>query len=105
MSAATDPRRPLNHREPSAAVLLLWAAGDENEERSVREELLADLADGMPPGRVVRRGRPSGSVRGAVVTTAADAAEDVMAAVTYTVWPGGPRAVAVLFPGQGSQHA
>lgn len=80
--------------------LLLWSAHDDREEHAVRARLLADLRDGLP----VTVPRGSGPVRGAVVTTPDRAVGDVFDAATHRVRPAGPRPVAVLFPGQGSQY-
>ncbi|MFD5769948.1 acyltransferase domain-containing protein [Streptomyces sp. NPDC127049] len=105
------PVRPLVHgrREtgPDRHRLLLWSGRDEEDEARVRGELLA-LLDGshseafpaLPTA--VPCGVPAGPVRGAAVTVSALAAASVHKARAGRA--GRPRPVALLFPGQGSQH-
>ncbi|MEC4016143.1 acyltransferase domain-containing protein, partial [Streptomyces sp. H27-D2] len=106
--------RPLRHGGRASAPqdapvvrLLLWSGRDESEEQRVRGELRPLLA-GLPaeafPGlpTAVPCGQAPGAVRAAAVTTAADAALAVDRA--KAVRTRGPRPVALLFPGQGSQH-
>ncbi|MFF9149785.1 acyltransferase domain-containing protein [Streptomyces sp. NPDC014861] len=105
------PVRPLVHgrREtgPERHRLLLWSGRDEEDEARVRGELLA-LLDGshseafpaLPTA--VPCGVPVGPVRGAAVTVSALAAASVHKARAGRA--GRPRPVALLFPGQGSQH-
>ncbi|REE99959.1 acyltransferase domain-containing protein [Thermomonospora umbrina] len=82
-----------------AALLLCWAGTDPAGERVARARVADSLRAGAPPPRPV-----PGPVRGAVVTTAARALDDLAAAPVRRVPAGGPRPVALLFPGQGSQH-
>lgn len=94
----TDPGR---HR------LLLWSGRDEQDEQRVRGELLPLLSglhhEAFPAlPTVVPCGSEPGPVRGAAVTVAALAAATVHKAKAVTA--GRPRPVALLFPGQGSQH-
>ncbi|MGW6540402.1 acyltransferase domain-containing protein [Streptomyces sp. NPDC055051] len=105
------PVRPLVHgrREtgPDRHRLLLWSGRDEEDEARVRGELLA-LLDGshseafpaLPTA--VPCGVPAGPVRGAAVTVSALAAASVHKARAGRA--GRPRPIALLFPGQGSQH-
>lgn len=81
--------------------LLLWSGADERAAQQARTALAAGLDS---PERVLRRGGP-GPVRGAVVTTVAGAARDLADAPSSPARPGGPRPLALLLPGQGSQHA
>jgi len=104
MSTAAPPHRPLDQRDTEPAVLLLWSARDEWEERAVRDGLLASVRAGLPPRRAVHHGSPAGPVRGAVVTTPARAATDLSTAGARAVRPEGPRPIAFLLPGQGSQY-
>ncbi len=95
---ATDPDR---HR------LLLWSGRDEKDEQRVRGELLPLLSnlhrEGFPAlPTVVPCGTEPGPVRGAAVTVAALSAATVHRAAAVTTRR--PRPVALLFPGQGSQH-
>ncbi|MFF7354191.1 MULTISPECIES: acyltransferase domain-containing protein [Streptomyces] len=95
---ATDPGR---HR------LLLWSGRDEQDEQRVRGELLPLLSglhhEAFPAlPTVVPCGTEPGPVRGAAVTVAALAAAAVHKAQAVTAKR--PRPVALLFPGQGSQH-
>ncbi|MFI9255730.1 acyltransferase domain-containing protein [Streptomyces sp. NPDC053069] len=95
---ATDPGR---HR------LLLWSGRDEQDEQRVRGELLPLLSglhhEAFPAlPTVVPCGTEPGPVRGAAVTVAALSAAAVHKAKAVTA--ARPRPVALLFPGQGSQH-
>ncbi|GGU89575.1 hypothetical protein GCM10010260_24730 [Streptomyces filipinensis] len=95
---ATDPGR---HR------LLLWSGRDEQDEQRVRGELLPLLSglhhEAFPAlPTVVPCGTEPGPVRGAAVTVAALSAAAVHKARAVTAKR--PRPVALLFPGQGSQH-
>ncbi|MER6024977.1 acyltransferase domain-containing protein [Streptomyces sp. NPDC001851] len=95
---ATDPGR---HR------LLLWSGRDERDEQRVRGELLPLLSglhhEAFPAlPTVVPCGTEPGPVRGAAVTVAALSAATVHKAKAVTA--ARPRPVALLFPGQGSQH-
>ncbi|MGA4837471.1 acyltransferase domain-containing protein [Streptomyces sp. G45] len=84
---------------PGAARLLRWAGADPAGERAARARVADALRAGARPPRPV-----PGPLRGAVVTTAARALDDLAAAPVRRVPPGGPRPVALLLPGQGSQH-
>lgn len=108
---ATPPLRPLRYggrsTDPDAHRLLMWSGKDEKDEVRVRGELLpllsglhAEAFPAMPTA--VPCGADPGPVRGAVVTVAALSAAAVHKAETSTVRS--PRPVALLFPGQGSQH-
>lgn len=95
---ATDPGR---HR------LLLWSGRDERDEQRVRGELMPLLSglhhEGFPAlPTVVPCGTTPGPVRGAVVTVAPLSTAAVHKAKAVTART--PRPVALLFPGQGSQH-
>ncbi|WP_369389891.1 acyltransferase domain-containing protein [Streptomyces sp. CG1] len=95
---ATDPGR---HR------LLLWSGRDERDEQRVRGELLPLLSalhhEAFPAlPTTVPCGTEPGPVRGAAVTVAALSAAMVHKAKAVTATR--PRPVALLFPGQGSQH-
>ncbi|OLZ61407.1 hypothetical protein AV521_43435 [Streptomyces sp. IMTB 2501] len=95
---ATDPGR---HR------LLLWSGRDERDEQRVRGELLPLLSalhhEAFPAlPTTVPCGTEPGPVRGAAVTVAALSAATVHKAKAVTATR--PRPVALLFPGQGSQH-
>lgn len=94
----TDPDR---HR------LLLWSGRDTDDEVRVRGELLPMLSGvhrevfpALPT--IVPCGTPAGPVRGAAVTVSALASRAVHQARPAKA--GRPRPVALLFPGQGSQH-
>jgi [acyl-carrier-protein] S-malonyltransferase len=94
----TDPGR---HR------LLLWSGRDERDEQRVRGELLPLLSglhhEAFPAlPTTVPCGTEPGPVRGAAVTVAALSAAAVHKAKAVTA--ARPRPVALLFPGQGSQH-
>lgn len=82
-----------------AALLLCWAGADPEGERAAR----AGVADALRAGAPAPRPVP-GPVRGAVVTTADRALDDLAAAPVRRVPAPGPRPVALLLPGQGSQH-
>ncbi|MEV8594627.1 acyltransferase domain-containing protein [Streptomyces sp. NPDC052012] len=108
---ATPPLRPLRHgrrdTDPDRHRLLLWSGRDEADETRVRAELLS-LVGGLHceafpslPARVPC-GTAPGPVRGAAVTVARLAEGAVHKARTATA--SRPRPVALLFPGQGSQH-
>ncbi|MFI2643378.1 acyltransferase domain-containing protein [Streptomyces sp. NPDC018610] len=105
------PLRPLRHghrdTDPQRHRLLLWSGRDGADETRVRGELLpllgnlhseafASLPTAVPCGTV------PGPVRGAAVSTASLAAGAVHKAPA--VRADRPRPVALLFPGQGSQH-
>ncbi|MDT0494294.1 acyltransferase domain-containing protein [Streptomyces griseus] len=105
------PVRPLSHghREtgPDRHRLLLWSGRDERDEARVRGELLSVLdgshSEAFPAlPTAVPCGTPPGPVRGAAVTVSALAAASVHKA--QPVRTGRPRQIALLFPGQGSQH-
>ncbi|MFF5449524.1 acyltransferase domain-containing protein [Streptomyces sp. NPDC012888] len=81
------------------ARLLCWAGSDPADERAARARVAGALRAGAPPPPPV-----PGPVRGAVVTTAARALDDLAAAPVRRAPAGGPRPVALLLPGQGSQH-
>ncbi|MFG2885263.1 acyltransferase domain-containing protein [Streptomyces sp. NPDC048297] len=92
---------PAHHR------LLLWSGRDERDEQRVRGELLPLLSglhhDGFPAlPTVLPCGSAPGPVRAAAVTVAPLAAAAVHKA--KPVVSRKPRPVALLFPGQGSQH-
>ncbi|MFE7128038.1 acyltransferase domain-containing protein [Streptomyces sp. NPDC057617] len=98
--------------DPGRHRLLLWSGRDEEDEARVRAELLALLGDEhtetfphLPTARPGATGPATGPVpvRAAVVTDAGQAAAGVASAKAVTVRS--PRPVALLFPGQGSQHA
>ncbi|QDY75230.1 acyltransferase domain-containing protein [Streptomyces qinzhouensis] len=83
------------------ARLLCWAGTDPADERAARARLARALRTGtaLPvPGAV------AGPWRGAVVTTPGRALADLAAAPARQVPAQGPRPVALLLPGQGSQH-
>ncbi|GAA4205299.1 acyltransferase domain-containing protein [Streptosporangium oxazolinicum] len=82
-----------------AARLLRWAGVDPAGERAARARVADALRAGAPTPRPV-----PGPMRGAVVTTAARALDDLAAAPVRQVPVDGPRPVALLLPGQGSQY-
>ncbi|MFF3554933.1 acyltransferase domain-containing protein [Streptomyces tsukubensis] len=82
------------------ARLLCWAGADRAGERAARASVAGALRAGaaVPPAG-------AGPVRGAVVVTAPERAlADLAAAPVRQVAAGGPRPLALLLPGQGSQH-
>ncbi|MCI0383405.1 acyltransferase domain-containing protein [Streptomyces sp. CNQ085] len=93
--------------DPGGVRLLLWSGRDEADEARVRGEL-RPMVDRLSPEAfpllpaAVPRGQEPGPVRAAAVTTAQRAARAVLGAGAVTT--GRPRPVALLFPGQGSQH-
>ncbi|MGP3691437.1 acyltransferase domain-containing protein [Streptomyces sp. IBSNAI002] len=94
---------------PGTALLLRWAGADPAGERAARARVADALRSAVPvPVPVPVPGAPPvtgpGPVRGAVVTTAARALDDLAAAPVRQVPAGGPRPVVLLLPGQGSQH-
>ncbi|GAA2413898.1 hypothetical protein GCM10010420_49340 [Streptomyces glaucosporus] len=104
--------RPLRYGgpnpEPGGVRLLLWSGRDEADEARVRGGLRSMLdafpAEAFPTvPAAVPCGQAAGPVRAAAVATAGQAAEAVGRARPATA--GRPRPVALLFPGQGSQHA
>ncbi|MER7111629.1 acyltransferase domain-containing protein [Streptomyces sp. NPDC000229] len=108
---ATPPLRPLYHgrraTDPERHRLLLWSGRDAEDEVRVRGELLPLLSglhsEAFPAlPTAVPCGTPPGPVRGAAVAVAALAAGTVHKA--KAVRADRPRPVALLFPGQGSQH-
>ncbi|MGA4959572.1 acyltransferase domain-containing protein [Streptomyces lavendulocolor] len=108
---ALPPLRPLYHGHRSTAPerhrLLLWSGRDADDEERVRGELLPLLSglhsEAFPAlPTAVPCGTPPGPVRGAAVAVAALAAGTVHKA--RAVRADRPRPVALLFPGQGSQH-
>ncbi|MFE3553357.1 acyltransferase domain-containing protein [Streptomyces sp. NPDC059193] len=92
---------PVTGLPPGAAAprLLCWAGADPAGERAARARVVDALRSGVPVPPPV-----PGPVRGAVVTTAARALDDLAAAPVRQVPAGGPRPVVLLLPGQGSQH-
>lgn len=108
---ATPPLLPLDHGRRATAPahhrLLLWSGKDERDEERVRGELLSMLSnlhhEGFPAlPAVLPCGTEPGPVRGAAVTVASSAAAAVHRAKPAV--SGRPRPVALIFPGQGSQH-
>ncbi|WP_433547544.1 acyltransferase domain-containing protein [Streptomyces sp. CA-294286] len=108
---ATPPLRPLRHgvrrTSPDSHRLLLWSGRDAADETRVRGELLPLLGgvheEAFPSlPTVLPCGTPPGPVRAAAVTVAALAQASVHRASTVTHHS--PRPVALLLPGQGSQH-
>ncbi|MBP2359054.1 MULTISPECIES: acyltransferase domain-containing protein [Streptomyces] len=106
------PLRPLrgNPRgtDPDRHRLVCWSGRNADDEMRVRDELLPMLSGvhrevfpALPA--TVPCGTPPGPVRGAAVTVSALAARSVHKARTTDA--SHPRPVALLFPGQGSQHA
>ncbi|MDG4762671.1 acyltransferase domain-containing protein [Solwaraspora sp. WMMD406] len=81
------------------ALLLCWAGADPAGERVARARVAEALRAGAP-----LPGPGPGAVRGAVVTTGAQALDHLAAAPVRRVPAGGPRPVALLLPGHGSQH-
>ncbi|GHH51192.1 acyltransferase domain-containing protein [Streptomyces candidus] len=105
------PVRPLRHGHRVTGAerhrLLLWSGKDAADESRVRGELLPLLSglhsEAFPAlPTAVPCGTPPGPVRGAAVAVSALAAGTVHKA--KAVRAGRPRPVALLFPGQGSQH-
>ncbi|MQS05868.1 acyltransferase domain-containing protein [Streptomyces alkaliphilus] len=82
-----------------SARLLCWAGADPPGERAARARVAEALRAGAPVPRPV-----PGRLRGAVVTRAECALEDLAAAPVRRVPAGGPRPVVLLLPGQGSQY-
>ncbi|MFD5425535.1 acyltransferase domain-containing protein [Streptomyces sp. NPDC127084] len=104
--------RPLRHgrraTDPEHHRLLLWSGQDAADESRVRSELLPLLSglhsEAYPAlPTAVPCGTPPGPVRGAAVSVSALAAATVHKAKSVTA--ARPRPIALLFPGQGSQHA
>ncbi|MGI5261553.1 acyltransferase domain-containing protein [Streptomyces angustmyceticus] len=103
--------RPSRHTrrltDPTAPRLLLWSGRNAAEEQRVRREL-APLLDGLFPEAfpalpaTMPCGQAPGPVRAGAVTTAERAPAAVAGA--RAVHAPRPRPVALLFPGQGSQH-
>ncbi|MFJ6787559.1 acyltransferase domain-containing protein [Streptomyces angustmyceticus] len=103
--------RPSRHSrrltDPTAPRLLLWSGRNAAEEQRVRREL-APLLDGLFPEAfpalpaTMPCGQAPGPVRAGAVTTAERAPAAVAGA--RAVHAPRPRPVALLFPGQGSQH-
>ncbi|MFJ2741727.1 acyltransferase domain-containing protein [Streptomyces sp. NPDC087440] len=107
----TPPLRPLRYggrrTSPDAHRLLLWSGRDAADEARVRAELLPLLGgvheEAFPSlPTVLPCGSGPGPVRAAAVTVAALAQTSVHRAKTVT--HRSPRPVALLLPGQGSQH-
>lgn len=106
------PLRPLLHGRrltaPDRQRLLLWSGRDDQDEVRVREEL-GSLLGGLPDEgfpalpTAFPCGTAAGPVRGAAVTASVLAAASVRKARTLRA--DRPRPVALLFPGQGSQHS
>ncbi|MEU1280344.1 acyltransferase domain-containing protein [Streptomyces sp. NPDC005805] len=108
---ATPPLRPLRHgrrdTDPDRHRLLLWSGRDAADETRVRGELLPLLGslhcEAFPSlPTAVPCGTAPGPVRGAAVAVARLAEGTVHKAKAVT--SPRPRPVALLFPGQGSQH-
>ncbi|MEU2154406.1 acyltransferase domain-containing protein [Streptomyces sp. NPDC019396] len=104
--------RPLHHgrraTDPEHHRLLLWSGQDTADESRVRSELLPLLSglhsEAYPAlPTAVPCGTTPGPVRGAAVAVSALAAATVHQA--KSVAAARPRPIALLFPGQGSQHA
>ncbi|MGW1196796.1 acyltransferase domain-containing protein [Streptomyces sp. NPDC002536] len=103
--------RPLRHgreaADPDSPRLVLWSGPHTPGEARVRSEL-RPLLDAVPPAAfpalpvAVPCGHAPGPVRAAAVATAADAGAAVERAAAVVTRR--PRPVALLFPGQGSQH-
>ncbi|MFS0694550.1 acyltransferase domain-containing protein [Streptomyces nitrosporeus] len=109
---SAPPLRPLHPdprgTDPDRHRLLLWSGRDTDDEARVRQELLPmldgihrEIFPALPTG--VPCGTAPGPVRGAVVTVSSLASHAVHQARTAD--GSRPRPVALLFPGQGSQHA
>ncbi|MDX6361929.1 MAG: [acyl-carrier-protein] S-malonyltransferase, partial [Streptomyces sp.] len=107
----TPPLAALDHghrlTEPAHHRLLLWSGRDEGDEERVRGELVPMLSglhcEGFPAlPTVLPCGTEPGPVRAAAVTVASLAAATVHKAKPVATRR--PRPVALLFPGQGSQH-
>ncbi|MEV7981426.1 acyltransferase domain-containing protein [Streptomyces sp. NPDC086519] len=115
MSAPGDvapPLRPLRQNprgtDPDRHRLILWSGRNPDDEVRVRDELLPMLSgvhrEMFPALPVsVPCGTAPGPVRGAAVTVSALASRTVHRA--RAVNASRPRPVALMFPGQGSQHA
>ncbi|MFB6550720.1 acyltransferase domain-containing protein [Streptomyces sp. NPDC056405] len=82
-----------------AALLLRWAGTDPVAERTARARVAGALRTGAQPPPPA-----PGPLRGAVVTTAARALDDLAAAPVRQVPANGPRPVVLLLPGQGAQY-
>ncbi|MFF1263188.1 MULTISPECIES: acyltransferase domain-containing protein [unclassified Streptomyces] len=109
---ATPTLRPLQQNprgtDPDRHRLILWSGRNAEDEARVRGELLPMLSgihrEAYPAlPTAVPCGTPPGPVRGAAVAVSALAARTVHQARAVDV--SRPRPVALLFPGQGSQHA
>jgi [acyl-carrier-protein] S-malonyltransferase len=107
----SPPVKALRHghrdTDPGRHRLLLWSGRDERDEERVRGELMPLLSglhqEGFPAlPTVVPCGTAPGPVRGAVVTVGPLSTAAVHKAKAVTTRT--PRPVALLFPGQGSQH-
>ncbi|MFE7409628.1 acyltransferase domain-containing protein [Streptomyces laurentii] len=106
------PLRPLwqppRGTDPDRHRLILWSGRDAADEARVREELLPMLSgvhrERFPALPVtVPRGTAPGPVRGAAVAVSALASRTVHKARAADA--SRPRPIALMFPGQGSQHA
>lgn len=106
------PLRPMHQNprgtDPDRHRLILWSGRNADDEERVRGELLPMLSGvhreifpALPT--TVPCGTDPGPVRGAAVTVSALASRAVHKARTSDV--SRPRPIALLFPGQGSQHA
>jgi malonyl CoA-acyl carrier protein transacylase len=109
---AAPPLRPLRQNprgtDPDRHRLILWSGRDADDEARVRGELLPmlsgvhrELFPALPVS--VPCGTTPGPFRGAAVTVSALASRTVHRARAVNV--SRPRPVALMFPGQGSQHA
>ncbi|WP_428935720.1 acyltransferase domain-containing protein [Streptomyces sp. ACT015] len=105
---APRDREPDGTPADDTSRLLLWsgrtpadAAGSRARMRAVARALTDDVFRALPA--VVPCGPAAGPVRGAALCPRADPAAALDAAEQVTA--GRPRPVALLFPGQGSQHA
>ena len=105
--------RPLRYghrrtdQDPERHRLLLWSGNDEPDEARVRHELRSMLdtihPDAFPElPTAVPCGQALGPQRAAAVTTARQASAAVGGSATVSTRR--PRPIALLFPGQGSQH-
>ncbi|MFI6152966.1 acyltransferase domain-containing protein [Kitasatospora sp. NPDC051170] len=103
--------RPLRHGghrpDPGTPRLVIWSGLDTGDETRVRGELLTLVERLDPEGFAALptappHGRALGPVRATAVTTAHEAPAAIAKARTVTTRH--PRPVALLFPGQGSQH-